>query len=319
MNKNAKFIWYVYNGNQRAKNKHQVFFKEQSNLKQAAVAIIFWTPNTISSKLPTLGQAHMKSICSQSHLLELLRQESFECKLMVCQRQFNLRDIHSNEICFPGGKLDNEESDFEAVIREVMEEVDVDLRKHQTFYLGRLPNNIEIKDAPKGLKVCSHVFMVSGEQPQVTLNVQELQDCKWIPISYFYDLSDKIRLGKCTQSFTFFMVKSFFQKFPKMIDEIVKNFDHGLFGQIDLGMKNHLFGFSLMIFTQMCNLVLSEQKEGKEYFGDIRLMNSIVHLMDLNFAENTFIGKLCDWYFSKMYKTFRIGNRVEVRRHLGKL
>lgn len=40
----------------------------------------------------------------------------------------------------------------------------------------------------------------------------------------------------------------------------------------------------------MCNLVLTEQKEGREYFGDIRLLNSIVSLMHLNFAENTFIG-----------------------------
>ena len=31
------------------------------------------------------------------------------------------------------------------------------------MYLGRLPNNIEIKDGPKGIKVCAHVFLVSGE------------------------------------------------------------------------------------------------------------------------------------------------------------
>lgn len=34
------------------------------------------------------------------------------------------------------------------------------------------------------------------------------------------------------------MIKSFFRNYPKIVDEIVKNYDHGLFMQIDVGMKN---------------------------------------------------------------------------------
>ena len=75
-----------------------------------------------------------------------------------------------------------------------------------------------------------------------------------------------------------------------MIDEIVKNFDHGLFGQIVVGMKSNLYGFSLLIFALLCNLVLSEQLESRDYFGDIRLVNSIVNIMELYFMENTVIG-----------------------------
>lgn len=41
--------------------------------------------------------------------------------------------------------------------------------------------------------------------------------------------------------------------------------------------------------------------------------------MEIYFTDNTMIGKLSNWYFSKMYKKFRVEKRINSRKHIGKL
>ena len=48
---------------------------------------------------------------------------------------------HSNQVCFPGGGVDAGETDLEAGIREVREEVGLDLLRPDCVYIGKSPIN----------------------------------------------------------------------------------------------------------------------------------------------------------------------------------
>ncbi|CAD8116699.1 unnamed protein product [Paramecium sonneborni] len=140
-----------------------------------------------------------------------------------------------------------------------MKEVGLDLKKNQKFYIG---SSQQYRN-----KGCSKIIQLN-----IVLNYQVIYHQKWMPLTYFVE--------NCTQSFLF--ETFFFWRFSKMIDEILRNIDHCLFAQIDIqGMKNQLFGFRFIIFSQMSNLVLGYDvnKGGQRIFWrSKRLVNSIVHI-----------------------------------------
>lgn len=62
-------------------------------------------------------------------------------EILYTQRIVNIKDRHSGQVCFPGGKLDENESDFEGGIREVEEEIGLKITLNNSIYLGKLPRN----------------------------------------------------------------------------------------------------------------------------------------------------------------------------------
>lgn len=63
-------------------------------------------------------------------------------------------------MCFPGGKVDEGENDFQAAIRETNEEIGIDLNKVNCGYLGRLPSSINTTKNKKKIRTSAYIFLV---------------------------------------------------------------------------------------------------------------------------------------------------------------
>lgn len=76
------------------------------------------------------------------------------------QRAIDPSDIHSGQLAFPGGHVDNNENDFEAAVREVKEEIGLTLNE-SSVYLGKLPKNFYARKTKAGesLYTSLHIFL----------------------------------------------------------------------------------------------------------------------------------------------------------------
>lgn len=63
-------------------------------------------------------------------------------EILFTQRTVMEGHRHSGQICFPGGGLDFGETDFDGAVREVKEEIGLDLSPSHSIYLGKLPFNL---------------------------------------------------------------------------------------------------------------------------------------------------------------------------------
>ena len=99
-------------------------------------------------------------------------------EILFIQRASNKSNQHSGQLAFPGGKCDGEETDLEAVVREVLEEVGLDVVAPQNFikYLGRSGKNFPHSPLMK----CSLAVFFDFKGNQVKVNPSEIQDHKWV-------------------------------------------------------------------------------------------------------------------------------------------
>lgn len=112
-------------------------------------------------------------------------------QVLFIKRAFHIKDIHSGQIAFPGGKVDDGEGSKQAAIRETMEEIGVDLTKNFK-YLGRTQeNNVYQHFRKRQLFVCCHgnpqtVFLQHDTaELELTLNPKEVQKAFWVDFSIF--------------------------------------------------------------------------------------------------------------------------------------
>ena len=168
------------------------------NRRQASVVIIFrLNPKNFNNnecKLMTQIQDSYK-IFSASDWLKYVQNCKNNLKstdnliqMLYAKRAVYEKDPHSGEIAFPGGKCDDDESDDLAAIREVNEEIGIDLNDKSHFaYLGKFPKNYFTYPTTKGnLFVSVHLYMqISLDELKFTLNKSEISECFWINLSFF--------------------------------------------------------------------------------------------------------------------------------------
>ena len=107
-----------------------------------------------------------------------------ELDILFIKRTSNIKDKHSGQIAFPGGKLECGETSYDAAIRETYEEIGVTLKEEE--YLG----HTGLKPAYKGglrinpMKLTSHLFYL--ERPiDLKLNPSEIFSYRWVDFKVF--------------------------------------------------------------------------------------------------------------------------------------
>lgn len=98
---------------------------------------------------------------------------------LLFEKRTNQLRHHPGEICFPGGKLETEESLQECAVRETMEELLV--RRHQIDILG--PGDVFL--SPFNIMV--HPFIGVIKDYQDTFSKDEVEEIIKVPLSFFHN------------------------------------------------------------------------------------------------------------------------------------
>ena len=98
---------------------------------------------------------------------------------LVCNRYKQDRTVSGK--CHPGGKVDDNETPEQAIIREVQEEIGIDISNQSlstfdTFTTSTRKGDIDVI-----------VYeLVLQTKPEITLNTDELESFEWMPYEEWY-------------------------------------------------------------------------------------------------------------------------------------
>lgn len=232
-------------------------------------------------------------------------------QVLFVQRSFSEKDLHSGEICFPGGKCDNDETDFEAVIREVKEEVDFDLSKNEnSIYLGKFPRNFYVYYTRHGvLNVSIHLFLLTNYEKVAKnsqFNVSEISQIKWIALQNLLQPPQDMLVLKKIQA-----KKTWIQNYPKIIQSIfqkmIKNYEHSEYAGLDIGFSETLYGLTFFMVIYMLwivNEVWIEKKGGDK--KNLMALLKFSNYSQMIFKKQGFIEKFGGWFANRWYKKHRV-------------
>ena len=116
--------------------------------------------------------------------------------LLFIQRARNPNDRWSGQMALPGGRQQAGETDYHTVVREVEEEVGLQLAAgSEVLYLGRMSDrHINSYGKVKPLAVCPFIFLLTTlHPPTLRLDRKEVGAAVWTPLSYF--TSEAVRFG----------------------------------------------------------------------------------------------------------------------------
>jgi 8-oxo-dGTP pyrophosphatase MutT (NUDIX family) len=118
----------------------------------------------------------------------VLRQRS-KCdslEVLFIKRTVSARDTWSGDVAFPGGKMEDGETDLDTAIRETREEVGLDLTNGGFEFMGQLDDRVVNRTTTRRYVVSSFVFL---EKPFInskvshcdhfTLQPSEISDAWW--------------------------------------------------------------------------------------------------------------------------------------------
>lgn len=111
------------------------------------------------------------------------------------KRSSNDEDPHSGQICFPGGKLDQGESDIEGGVREFHEELGPRLTEINSYHLGQIPkNHFVYYNKFKGpVFISNNIYILNEEMGgEWDHNQDEVEDYWWTDLDYFFEGFDQI-------------------------------------------------------------------------------------------------------------------------------
>eukprot|EP00667_Euglena_gracilis_P018482 EG_transcript_19637 len=111
--------------------------------------------------------------------------EQHDLELLFIKRAADPRDPWSGNVAFPGGRRSPaDKDDVATAVRETWEEVGLDLTK-DFIYLGRLDESYTvIRGRRADLAISPCVFYQTVEHsPTLTLQVREVQACRWVPLT----------------------------------------------------------------------------------------------------------------------------------------
>lgn len=205
-------------------NKHALSERKHSqNLHQCSVVSIFRLNKEYLLKRPNLASKINSELISGNSrlagskqgididkLVAILEEQMIEEQDSQCEGEDSVLELifnerasmkgnrHSAQICFPGGALDDGETDVTAGIREVQEEIGLNLSSSDNVYIGKLPINL-FTYLKRGKKTyISNVVFLSlenltggGHDPTDVENLQipndEVQEAWWVPFKNFYE------------------------------------------------------------------------------------------------------------------------------------
>ncbi|KAJ2956727.1 hypothetical protein NQZ79_g7467 [Umbelopsis isabellina] len=118
-------------------------------------------------------------------------------EILFIRRAKRAGDPWSGDMAFPGGRNEEGENDLDTVVREVQEEVGLDLNSNDYVKLGCLDDR-EITSLLGGkpfMILSTFVYLqVSSESPQITRQNSEVAGTHWIPLHHF--LYSRIKTAK---------------------------------------------------------------------------------------------------------------------------
>lgn len=224
--------------------KHTIRYKDiqriySDEIVQCSVMTIFKFQINFLRQNPKFSE-NLKSILSSNFrfsnppvddLLELIRSRitsriKFKgdiLEIFYTQRVSNTGDLHSGEVCFPGGKLDQGETDLQAALREVEEEVGLEITNRNSIYLGKLPINYYayVKKGKRyfvsqnfALCLSNLDFLFTEEksplnQINMKLSINEIKEAWWVPYDYFIRPESMKKLIKIKSKLPNYTVLSF--------------------------------------------------------------------------------------------------------------
>lgn len=121
-----------------------------------------------------------------------------DCDLLLIQRTSSEKDKFSNQMSFPGGKVDSKDLSFlDCSIRETYEEVGLRLLHDYDNIKSRVICQLPYMESPLGSKyiVFSFVFVVfdlyDEVENEIRLCKREVSKLVFVPIDYFYMINTK--------------------------------------------------------------------------------------------------------------------------------
>jgi len=291
----------------------------KKNHKQSAVAMIFRCAPALEKELnlPVFQGPNNKInlfIPSKNKLANLFKnflekdsKDVFE--LLFVQRAISEKDLHSGEICFPGGKCDNSETDYEAVIREVKEEIDYDLMTDEnSIYLGKLPKNFYVYLSRSGeLYVSVHIFLLLNYEnvsQNSKFNIREVSSLKWLPLNHFTSPAQESLILKKT-----FAKKVWAQNYPKIVQKIfyqmLKSYERSEYPGVNIGMNETLYGltFFMVIYMLWVMKVTLKDEKAKKEIDKILIFSKNNRMI---FKNDTFLTRFGGWVAGNWYRKYRI-------------
>lgn len=129
-----------------------------------------------------------KIFSSFSDLESNFDEQNDKLEILFMKRSKRGGDRWSGDVAFPGGYLDVNESDVQGVIREVSEELDLNLADSSHFqWLGRLKHI----DLGQSRTITPHLFIYLGlEGPLMKLEKSEVESVEWVDICVFLNKVD---------------------------------------------------------------------------------------------------------------------------------
>lgn len=188
-----------------------------------------------------------------------LPESAFE--ILFIQRAFNKNDRHSGQIAFPGGKCDGGETDIEAVCREVMEEVGIDIKNPENLikFLGKSEKNfIHLPNLS-----CSLAIFFDFKGNQILKNPSEVQNYQWVPALLFFNPPKRIislRKFKLPH-----LILLYSHWLPQNIKKRVgMDYESSSLPVFDIGMNVPLWGFTLEMMHYIIDISLHNIESGCE-------------------------------------------------------
>lgn len=286
----------------------------EKKIRQACVGVIFrvspkflkyFTIKFSSTKL-FLGYTEFKQIIDNFLMNESIfpqaKEDTSLFEILFIQRSINKKDRNSGQIAFPGGKCDNNETDIEAVQREIKEEIGIDLNDEKNLikYMGKLKNNFYYSKFPNEILTSSMAIFFEFGNSEIILNPQEIRDYKWVPALLFMNPPKKSISRK--EFYTPNMISNF-SFLPKIFQKLIfDNYLRSSFAVMDIGMDEILWGFTFEMLMHVIQIFENSVINCKENeISQIFTRNNF--LKNLNFANHA-IKNIKTIYKRKDVSTF---------------
>lgn len=155
----------------------------QNTRKSAAVACILRIDSHTT-------KVNVEPITADSILRTLGDEDINDLKILLIKRAVRPGDRWSGDLAFPGGHLSENESDYEAVCRETLEEVGLDLKdKSKYIWLGRLHEQ-GFRGRKGGILVTPHLFLCCDyKESELKLQLSEVSHAWWTDFEPFLDIN----------------------------------------------------------------------------------------------------------------------------------
>lgn len=255
------------------------FYKNniQNKIRQASVGVIFRFSKEIPiiENLPLNDNLLMDSN-SFSQILELIKSSKIYNKnenifqILFIQRASNKNDRWSGQLAFPGGKCDGEETDFEAIKREINEEIGLDFNNYDKAkkFIGKSPINfIHDKFQNKTLCVSVHFFLIL-KQYNLKINQSEIQDYKWVNFNEFLFVdNEKLSFEPRQYPISLKLLKNLVGE--NTFEKLKENYKNSFYPTININMNVNLWGLTYYFVFHMMEMIFMSIKKLKYIDNDV--------------------------------------------------